>query len=372
MSATALSSLLFSLNAFAFGKDAETATLPEAQKMNSDNEPKSLYHSLYGNENPLGMSPKAREVLKNSLITENISYDFHDKTAAGLFSRLAKLHQLNQTLIKITPGSRYAIELLFRQLRDTHKTLVYSHHEYEKAQLLGNSLNFNIVKVPENENLGVSLGKMNSADSVIYLSNPHLPFGGFYSKAELSAFIQSCPASSHIIVDECYIHYAGENYEDNSCVALVPKYKNLSVLRSFSKAYGMSGLRLGYYINQDRSPKETLNNLNHTVCALTLQAGLASLDDQEHIEKTISHNKAMLTVVKKFADDHRLVLNNPRANYVCFFLSPRFDMKKTNPLLLQYGIRKNRVGTKAYFKISLKSELQIVKFLSQLKECLNK
>jgi histidinol-phosphate aminotransferase len=142
-----------------------------------------------------------------------------------------------------------------------------------------------VVKVPLTKTYAHDLAKMAAAarEGLIYICNPNNPTASITPKNELRGFIKSMPKSTLLLVDEAYHHYADNpNYE--SVIPLVKDYPNLIVARTFSKIYGMAGLRLGYCVAQPETikrirPHQTWDSVN----IMALAAGIASLNDPEQV-----------------------------------------------------------------------------------------
>jgi len=143
-----------------------------------------------------------------------------------------------------------------------------------------------VVRVPLNSTFAHDLTKMASSakEGLIYICNPNNPTASITPKNELSAFIAKAPRQTMILVDEAYHHYAdGPDYE--SVIPLVNDHPNLIVARTFSKIYGMAGLRCGYCVAQ----RETIERMRphqawDSVNLMALVAATASLDDPDQVE----------------------------------------------------------------------------------------
>src|SRR5262249_18802180 len=141
-----------------------------------------------------------------------------------------------------------------------------------------------VVKVPLTSTYAHDLPKMLSSakGGLIYVCNPNNPTASITSKEELRDFIAKTPPQTMILVDEAYFHYA-DSPDYHSVIALVKDHPNLIASRTFSKIYGMAGLRCGYCIAQ----KETIDRLRRnqmwdSVNCMALAAAIASLDDLDH------------------------------------------------------------------------------------------
>ncbi len=127
---------------------------------------------------------------------------------------------------------------------------------------------------------------------IVYLANPNNPTGTAFGAAELQEFLRRVPADVLVVLDEAYFHYADRADMPDS-VQLFREHKNLLIMRTFSKVYGLAGLRVGYGIG-DASVLEAMNKLRtpFNLTGVSQAAALAALDDAEHVSRSITENAA--------------------------------------------------------------------------------
>src|ERR1043166_4466398 len=144
-----------------------------------------------------------------------------------------------------------------------------------------------VVKVPLNAVFGHDLPTMRAAavEGLIYVCNPNNPTASITPKEELRSFLVACPPQTMVLVDEAYYHYADSPaYE--SVIPLVKQYPNLIVARTFSKIYGMAGLRCGYCVTQTGNmARLRKHQIFDSVNIMALVAALASLKDAEQVTR---------------------------------------------------------------------------------------
>jgi len=133
---------------------------------------------------------------------------------------------------------------------------------------------------------------------IVYLSNPHLPYGKTISKGELEAFIRAC-SPTPVLVDEAYIHFVSEDHEKGSCIPLVDKVDNLIVTRTFSKMFGLAGLRLGYSVSSQKMIYDS-EWLDRESNPLACAAGLGALQDHEFMKKTRTYLSEARSLINQF------------------------------------------------------------------------
>src|SRR5204863_8457417 len=177
-----------------------------------------------------------------------------------------------------------------------------------------------VVKVPLTSSFGHDLPKMLAAakGGLIYICNPNNPTASITPKDELHEFIVNTTPDTMILVDEAYFHYADSpDYE--SVIPLVEERPNLIVSRTFSKIYGMAGLRCGYCVAQ----KEAIDRLRRnqmwdSVNCMALAAATASLDDLDHVPNGQRLNREAKTFVTSDLDKMRYEQIPSQANFIMF------------------------------------------------------
>ncbi len=211
---------------------------------------------LSANENPYGPSPKALKAMTDSF---GLACRYPDEHNNVLIDRLARLNGVNHDQILLGDGSS----------------------EILQAKINGAE----VVKVPLTPTFAHDLPRMIAAakGGLIYVCNPNNPTASITPKDQLRDFITNTPRETMILVDEAYFHYA-DSPEHESVVPLVKDNPNLIVARTFSKVYGMAGLRCGYCVAQ----KETMERMRpyqmwDSVNIMALAAASASLDDPDQV-----------------------------------------------------------------------------------------
>jgi histidinol-phosphate aminotransferase len=355
-----IKSSFFSWNSF-----AETSSL-DSPRNASTLEIKSKYNL---HENPLGPPDECKEILKSHFET-NSTYTDHSLSIGYLLASLETHHKLKQGFISVAPGSRECIRQILQCQTFYKKSLHLCKYEYEKTSEAGEEYNYEIVPYLPTLSNQIDLSKFQTVKKgIVYFSNPHLPFGGFYEKSILEEFVKNIPSDVLVIVDECYIQYLGEDWEKRSVVSLTEKFKNLIVLRTFSKFYGMSGLRLGYMIAHPDTQKLISKNIDSEhakVSALTAWMGKAAIKSKNHGTKTIKINNDLKQIIESFCLDNKIEFTKTNANFVCFFLKSKQQITKLRELMAPYYIASRSIRGKPYAKISLKNEVDLKKFLEQL------
>jgi len=247
---------------------------------------------LASNENPLGPSPKAVEAVRNSVGESN---RYPDGGTHLLRAKLARQHGVAMDQIFMALGSSEIIDLASRILLAPGKTGVTSHGSYAPFSLAIRASGAELVRVPQRD-FAFDLRAIADAilahrqTRIVYLANPNNPTGTAFGAAELREFLQRVPSDVLVVLDEAYIHYADRADMPDS-VQLFREHKNLLTLRTFSKAYGLAGLRVGYGIG-DTPVLEAMNKLRtpFNLAGVSQAAALAALDDIEHVNRSVNGN----------------------------------------------------------------------------------
>jgi histidinol-phosphate aminotransferase len=249
---------------------------------------------LASNENPIGPSPKAVEAVKNAVADSN---RYPDGGTHLLRHKLARLHGVAMDQILMGLGSSEIIDLASRIVLGHGKTGVTSHGSYAPFSLAIRASGAQLVRVPQQEFAfdlrGIADAVLAHSDTrIVYLANPNNPTGTAFSMAELQDFLRRVPANVLVVLDEAYIHYA-DRADIPDSVQLFREHNNLLIMRTFSKVYGLAGLRVGYAIG-DAPILDAMNKLRtpFNLAGVSQAAALAALDDADHVNRSILENAA--------------------------------------------------------------------------------
>ncbi len=234
---------------------------------------------LSANENPYGPSPNALKAMTNSF---GLSCRYPDEHNNVLIDKVAKLNGVDHEQILLGDGSGEILKLCAETFTGKERgTLVAPDPTFEAILNNAKANGAEVVKVPLNSTFAHDLPKMHAAtkSGLIYICNPNNPTASITPKDELRDFIAKTPRETMILVDEAYFHYADSpDYE--SVIPLVKEHPNLVVSRTFSKIYGMAGLRCGYCVAQKEAvDRMRSNQMWDSVNIMALAAASASLDD---------------------------------------------------------------------------------------------
>lgn len=269
---------------------------------------------LSSNENPYGPSPKALKAMTEAF---QLAWRYPDEHTDILIETIARVNNVSPDQVALgngsgeilkvcaaaftgpADGSRLPIELAkptrgpALQFVPGRGTLVVADPTFEAILNHARVSRANVVKVPLTRRYSHDLAPMLAAsrDGLIYICNPNNPTASITPKSEIRDFIKRVPPQTMILVDEAYFHYA-DSPDFESVIPMVKDHPNLIVARTFSKIYGMAGLRCGYCIAQ----RETLRSMRphqtwDSVNIMALAAAIASLNDSDQLANGQRWNK---------------------------------------------------------------------------------
>jgi histidinol-phosphate aminotransferase len=262
---------------------------------------------LSSNENPYGPSQKALKAMEDAF---DLAWRYPDEHADLLIDSLAKLNGVGRDQILLGDGSGEILKLCAEAFTGPisanrsgpagRGTLVAADPTFEAILNHARANGAEVIKVPLTSTFAHDLPKMAAAanEGLIYTCNPNNPTASITPKNELRNFIAKAPPQTMLLVDEAYYHYADSpDYE--SVMPMVKDYPNLIVARTFSKIYGMAGLRCGYSVAQ----RETIERIRpyqpwDSVNIMALAAAIASLNDTDQVtngRRLNTEAKAFLT-----------------------------------------------------------------------------
>jgi histidinol-phosphate aminotransferase len=273
---------------------------------------------LSANENPYGPSPKALEAITNSF---GLACRYPDEHNNVLINQLAKLNGVNHDQILLGDGSSEILKLCAETFTGPQRgNLVAADPTFEAILEQAKINGAEVVKVALTATFAHDLPKMLTAakQGLIYVCNPNNPTASITPKEELGDFIAKTPRETMILVDEAYFHYADSpDYE--SVIPLVKDHPNLVVARTFSKIYGMAGLRCGYCVAQAETIRQMRpHQMWDSVNCMALAAATASLDDPDQVTNGQRSNREAKTFTTSELDKMGYKTIPSQANFIMF------------------------------------------------------
>src|SRR5438552_4844021 len=328
----------------------------------------SVVVRLSANENPYGPSPQAHAAMKNAV---DLCCRYPDEANGVLIEKIAKINSVSREQIALGDGSSEILKLCAETFTGpTQGKLIAAEPTFEAIVEYSKANGADVVKVPLTSSFAHDLPKMSAAakKGLIYICNPNNPTASITPKNELREFIANTPRETMILVDEAYFHYADSpDYE--SMIPLVKNHPNLIVARTFSKIYGMPGLRCGYCVAQP----ETIKRMHpfqmwDSVNIMALAAATASLDDVDQVPNGQRLNSEAKTFVTGELDKMGYKTIPSQAN---FFM---MDVKRpVVPLIQALKQRNVHVGRlfpalPNYMRITIGKKSEMEAFLSAFRQ----
>ncbi|GKT12910.1 MAG: histidinol-phosphate aminotransferase [Thiomicrorhabdus sp.] len=327
---------------------------------------------LASNENPLGASPKAIEAIQSEL-KEIARYP--DGGAYALKSKLSEMLAIKPTQLAIGNGSNELLELVARVFAGPGDEIIYSQYAFAvypiSAQIVG-ATGIEVPAVNWGHDLQAMLAAITDKTKLIYIANPNNPTGTLFKRDEWEAFISQVPKKVVVVLDEAYIEYAqaqhaSSEYPDG--LDYINEYSNLMVSRTFSKAYGLASLRVGYlfgceeiiqYINQMRAPF----NVNHYAQV----AATAAIGDTAFVEKSVLVNQQGMRQLTSALSELAINYIPSAGNFICIELGGH--ALEVNQMLLAEGVIVRPVanyGLNHFLRVSIGTQVENQHFIDSLK-----
>lgn len=323
---------------------------------------------LASNENPLGMSPKARQAVEKAVSGVERYPDQFD-----LIAKVAERCGVAQNQVVLGNGSNDVLDLVARVFLAPGRSAVFAQHAFAVYPLATLSTGAELIATPA-KNYGHDLDVMRAAirpdTRIVWIANPNNPTGNFLPYAEVRAFLASVPKDVVVVLDEAYNEYipAAERIDTATWLKDFP---NLLICRTFSKIYGLAGLRVGYGL---ASPEvaDLMNRVRQpfNVNNLALAGALAALDDHEFL--TASHElnrRGMAQLVAAF-DRLRLEYIPSCGNFVTFRAG---DADTVNQKLLKQGVIVRPIagyGLPEWLRVTIGTEAENARFIEALEKAL--
>lgn len=255
---------------------------------------------LASNENPLGPSPRAVAAVANELHGLHV---YPDGGSHELRTALAERHAVTPAQITLGNGSNEILELVARTWLMAGRNAVFAEHAFAVYPLVVQAAGAEgrvaaalprDAEQPYGHDLTSLAAAVDGATRVVFVANPNNPTGTWIQAQPLHDFITQMPANTLVVIDEAYAEYVeAADYPDTT--QWVKHFPNLLVTRTFSKIFGLAGLRLGYSVSSE-GVAELLNRVRQpfNVNSLAQVAGLAALADADHVSRSVATNRAGL------------------------------------------------------------------------------
>ncbi|MFN4065102.1 MAG: histidinol-phosphate transaminase [Parazoarcus communis] len=325
---------------------------------------------LASNENPLGMSARAREA---AVATLSDTARYPDGGAFALKAAIARKFDVSSEQIVIGNGSNDILELAAGAFLAPGRSAVFSQHAFAVYPLASNAVGATCIEVPAKD-FGHDLEAMAAAirpdTRVVFIANPNNPTGTLLAGAEIEFFLERVSSDVLVVLDEAYTEYLapGQRYD---AIGWLKRFPNLLVSRTFSKAYGLAGLRVGYCIAHPEVA-DLMNRVRQpfNVSSIALAAAEAALADDEFLAQSAEINRrGMVQITAAFAD-LGLTWIPSAGNFVTFRVG---DAAGVNQALLRQGVIVRPIagyGMPEWLRVSIGLPEENARFIEALRQIL--
>jgi histidinol-phosphate aminotransferase len=332
---------------------------------------------LASNENPLGPSPRALEAVR-AAVPELALYP--DGGGFELKAALGAHHDLPTECITLGNGSNDVLVLLAEAFLEPGDEAVYSQYCFAIYPLAvaaaGATARIGAARAatgpqPLGHDLDALAALVTARTKLVFLANPNNPTGTWLEEAPLQAFMAALPPQVLVVLDEAYSEYAREHAVPDGTRWLA-QFPNLIVVRTFSKAYGLAGLRVGYALS-DPEVADLLNRVRQpfNVNSLALSGASAALGDRAHVERTVTTNRAGLLQLRAGLGALGLRVPPSAANFVLAELAT--EARALFAALQREGVIVRPVGNYGlpnHLRISTGTEAQNARLLAACRRLL--
>ncbi len=311
---------------------------------------------LASNENPIGCSPQV-----TLAITEQLGQlaRYPDGNGYYLKQALADFNDIDIERITLGNGSNDLLDILARSFVGSDDAIVYSQYAFVVYSMLAKMQGATGIEVPA-QRYGHDLKAMSQAvlDSpntkMVFIANPNNPTGTQLKQDELHQFVAGLPPSVLVVLDEAYIEYS----PDSNNRALLDTYDNVVIVRTFSKAYGLAGLRVGYALSS-APVAELLNRIRQpfNVSRVGLAAAEAALADQDFIADARESNKEQMRWLEKQFDALGLGFVKSHANFI--MVEIEVEMEDVSAITVNKALLEQGVIVRPLVAYGLKNWLRI-------------
>ena len=323
---------------------------------------------LASNENPLGMSPMAKRAVEAAINGIERYPDQFD-----LIKAVAERCGVAQNQVVLGNGSNDVLDLIARVFLAPGRSAVFAQHAFAVYPLATLSTGAELISTPA-KNYGHDLNAMRAAirpdTRIVWIANPNNPTGNFLPYPEVRAFLETVPPDVVVVLDEAYNDYLAPT-ERVDTAAWIKDFPNLVVTRTFSKIFGLAGLRVGYAI-ASAEVADLMNRVRQpfNVNNLAIAAAVAALDDHQFVAESYELNRRgmaqLLTGLKRLGLEHI----PSHGNFVTFKVPGAAEV---NQQLLKQGVIVRPIagyGLPDWLRVTIGTEPDNARFLEALEKAL--
>lgn len=328
---------------------------------------------LASNENALGPSPMAVAAIRKQVLGAHI---YPESSAPDLRLKIAEKYSVGSDNVILGNGSDEIMQMLAHVFLTTQDEAIIAENSFSMYRIVTRLFGAKPVFIHLKSyhlDLEATLDAVTDSTRIIFLASPNSPTGTIITKKQLDNFLKELESRKVIVVfDEAYAEYVNSPKAANG-IPYVSKYPNVIVLRTFSKIYGLAGLRVGYGLAQ----KWMIDLLNRVrapfnVNLLAQAAAVAALDDNEHVRRSLEMNSSGMAFVSSALEDFGFEVIPSQANFLTF--APTLDAGMVYDELLKKGIIVRRLasfGMPSYIRVTIGTKSQNEAFINKLRLIIN-
>lgn len=325
---------------------------------------------LSSNENPYGPSPLALKAMTEAF---SLAWRYPDDHEQALADALAKLHNVSSDQILLGNGSGEILKVAAAAFTGSSRRIVVANPTFEAISTHARTAKAEVISIDLARDYAHDLQKMLAVPNagLIYICNPNNPTASITPKNDLRAFLAKVPAETVVLTDEAYHHYVESNdYE--SVIPLLKQHPNLVVARTFSKIYGMAGLRCGYCVArpeliQRMRAQQTQDSVN----IMALVAASASLQDAEQVEQGRRRNSEVKKEIYSELAKLGFKYIPSQANFLMIDL--RREVKPVIAAMRERSVEVGRVfpALPKFMRVTIGTKPQMESFVSAFREVMS-
>lgn len=327
---------------------------------------------LASNENPLGVSPKAKEAMKKAISGVN---RYPDSLGFYLKEKLAEFLRVNTGNVVLGNGSDELIDIVIKTFVEEDENIITSDVTFLEYEIIAKVNNRKITRVPLKYfkyDLEAIKRKIDKKTKLIFIANPNNPTGTYVTKYEFEDFLRNIPSGVIVVLDEAYEAFI--DVDDFPSGINYFRKHNVIALKTFSKAYGLAGLRIGYALaNQEFCASMEKVRQPFNTNSLAQAGALAALDDKDFLRRTKENNADGKIYFYRQLSGLGLSYPSSVANFILVDVGK--DGVTVFKEMLNYGVivrDMKQYGLKNFIRVTVGTKKENERFIKILKKVLSK
>ncbi len=293
---------------------------------------------LASNENPLGPSPKAQAAIVEAAAQVHI---YPDGAALALRQKLADFYGISADMIMFGNGGEEIIKMLAYAMIAKEDEVIFAWPSFSLYDIATGIMGGKSIAIETTDDFKhdfkAFIAAVTDKTKMVFVCNPNNPTGNIMTKDELDYLVANLPQDILLVLDEAYFEFAKVNPQYPNGLDYLAKRPNTVIIRTFSKVSGLAGLRVGYMISSphiisEMSKVKNVFNSNR----IAQIAGIAAIEDQAHIKRTVELNYQSLAMMTKFFTEKGLSYTAANANFI--WVDVGRDSRIVNEELLKRGV----------------------------------